>query len=267
MSVVLFHHPGSLCSQKVRLALAEKGVAYEARVIDIGPRGQNYEPWYARINPRMVVPTLVHDGQPVTDSARIVRYIDERFDGPPLHASDEAGRAAEARWIEVADKLPLRELSYGGIRGPFGWILRRTDRGRIEKLTRHRDQNPDLAPLYDARIDDVKRWFAVSRSPAQVEAILSRVDEALDGLDAHLDGGAFIGGARYGLADVLWTVVLGRLHSLSQGERVRARPRVEAYFQRMKARPSFAQARVWDHVPWVEIAKSLLRRPEPARAP
>lgn len=266
MPVLLYHHPGSLCSQKVRLALAEKGVPYEARVIDIGPRGQNFEPWYARLNPHMVVPTLVHDGAPVTDSARIVRYIDERFDGPALHAEDEAGKAAEARWMEVADRLPMRELSYGRVRGPLGWILRRSDRLRLRKLARHRDENPELRELYEAKMEEVRRWFATSRDPVQVGAILARVDEALGALDAHLEGRSFIGGERYGVADVLWTVVLGRLCALGQGARVAARSNVQAYLERMKARPSFEEASVWDRVPWLLILKSMLGMKPASRA-
>jgi glutathione S-transferase len=58
--LTLYGFPGSLCSQKVRLALAEKGAAYQNRLVDIELRLQNYEPWYLRLNPRGVVPTLVH---------------------------------------------------------------------------------------------------------------------------------------------------------------------------------------------------------------
>lgn len=268
MSILLYHHPGSLCSQKVRLALAEKGVPYEARVVDIGPRAENFEPWYVRLNPKAVVPTLLHDGAPITDSARIVRHIDEHFAGPPLHAEDTAGKTDEARWLEIADRLPLRELSYGRVSGPFGWALRRTDRLRIRKLERHRAASPELREAYDAKLEDVRRWFAVSRDPVQVSAIEARIDEELHELDAHLSGRDFIGGARYGVADVLWTVVLARLIALGQRGRVDARPNVRAYFERMKARPSFAAARVWDHIPWAEILRSILgmNRAAPAAA-
>lgn len=258
MSVVLYHHPGSLCSQKVRLALAEKGVPHEARTVDIGPRAENFEPWYVRLNPMAVVPTLVHDGEPVTDSARIVRYIDERFEGPALHAGDEAGRGEEARWIERADALPLRELSYGRVPGPFGWLLRRSDGLRLRKLARLRDENPDLREQYEAKIEDVKRWFATARDPVEVGEIAARVERSLDELDAHLAGRDFIGGARYGLADVLWTVVLARIGMLGQRPAILARPRVRAYYERMKARPSFQAASVWDRTPVAVILKTLL---------
>lgn len=258
MSVVLYHHLGSLCSQKVRLALAEKGVRYESRIVDIGPRCENFEPWYARLNPRMVVPTLVHDGRPVIDSAKIVRYIDANFAGPPLHAAGEADQAEEARWLEVVDQLPLRELSYGRLRGPFGWVLRRSDRLRLKKLAKHRDANPELRELYEAKIADVHAWFAVSRDPVKIEAIEARVDAALAELGARLAGRDFIGGARYGVADVLWTVVLARLCVLGQRGRVAAHPEVMAYLNRMARRPSFVEAAVWDRVPWRVILRSLL---------
>ena len=35
--LVLYNIPPSLCSQKVRLALVEKGVAFKNRWVDIGP--------------------------------------------------------------------------------------------------------------------------------------------------------------------------------------------------------------------------------------
>ena len=81
--VKLYQFPASLCSQKVRLALVEKGVEHRQQFVDIELRMQNYEPWYVRLNPHAVVPTLVHGDRVVTDSARIIQHIDETFGGPP----------------------------------------------------------------------------------------------------------------------------------------------------------------------------------------
>lgn len=80
----LFHILPSSCSQKVRLVLAEKQVPYTGKLVNIGPAMENYEPWYVRLNPRAVVPTLVHGETVITDSARILRYVDDTFDGPSL---------------------------------------------------------------------------------------------------------------------------------------------------------------------------------------
>ena len=59
--IALYHNAASTCSQKVRLALAEKQLEYESRDVDlIG--GAQHDPEYVKLNPYHVVPTLVHDG-------------------------------------------------------------------------------------------------------------------------------------------------------------------------------------------------------------
>ena len=75
MVLVLYHSPYSTCSQKVRLALAEKGLEYTSREISFA-REEQLTPEYLKLNPNGVVPTLVHDGEPVTDSSCIMEYLD-----------------------------------------------------------------------------------------------------------------------------------------------------------------------------------------------
>eukprot|EP00729_Bicosta_minor_P029948 gene29948-26803_t len=55
--VILYYLPGSLCSQKVKLALIEASVDF------------------TELNPKGVVPTLVVDGNPICDSAVSVKYV------------------------------------------------------------------------------------------------------------------------------------------------------------------------------------------------
>lgn len=244
--VTLFHAQPSLCSQKVRLALAEKGVRYSARTIDIGPRMENYEPWYVRLNPHAVVPTLQHGNQIVFDSARIVRYIDEAFPGPRLTPAEPALRAHMDDLIQRADRLPLRELSYGTIGGPLGFVARRGERSRIQRLHRKKAEAPELAAAYDAKIADVHRWFTTARDPVRVEAVKAQVLAVLDTVERELGVEPFLAGPEYSLADILWTVVLARMHMLGLGSEVARRPGLAAYYARVRARPSFQQADLWD---------------------
>src|SRR5262249_37723332 len=72
----------SRCAQKVRIALAEKGQQVQDHIMTL--RGDQYEPAYLKLNPNGVVPTLVHDGVPITESALILYYIDDAFPEPPL---------------------------------------------------------------------------------------------------------------------------------------------------------------------------------------
>ena len=78
----LYHNINSVCAQKVRIALEEKGQQAEERVLTL--RGDQTEPAYLKLNPSGVVPTLVHDGAPIVESSLILYYIDEIFPAPPL---------------------------------------------------------------------------------------------------------------------------------------------------------------------------------------
>jgi len=63
---------------KVRLALEEKGLAWSGRVIDIVKKQEQLEPWYLKLNPKGVIPTLEYRNgttKALTDSARIIRFI------------------------------------------------------------------------------------------------------------------------------------------------------------------------------------------------
>jgi glutathione S-transferase len=57
----LLHYDVSPCSQKVRILLNEKNLAWRSHHIDLG-KHQHVTPWFLSINPRGVVPVLVHDG-------------------------------------------------------------------------------------------------------------------------------------------------------------------------------------------------------------
>ena len=55
------HFRGSACSQKVRALLREKGIKYKSHPVNLA-RNEHVSAWYLGINPRGVVPALVHDG-------------------------------------------------------------------------------------------------------------------------------------------------------------------------------------------------------------
>jgi hypothetical protein len=56
----LYHSINSVCAQKARIALEEKGQKAIDHIMTL--RGDQYEPAYLKLNPNGVVPTLVHDG-------------------------------------------------------------------------------------------------------------------------------------------------------------------------------------------------------------
>src|SRR6478735_8945594 len=88
----LYHHGTSACAAKVRLALAEKQLAWQGHVVDI-LAGQQFDPGFLRINPKAVVPVLVHDGVVIRESTVICEYLEEVFPEYPVYPRDAYERA------------------------------------------------------------------------------------------------------------------------------------------------------------------------------
>ena len=52
----LYHNINSVCAQKVRIALKEKGQEAKEHLLTL--RGDQHDPEYLKLNPNAVVPTL-----------------------------------------------------------------------------------------------------------------------------------------------------------------------------------------------------------------
>ncbi len=97
----LYHNVNSVCAQKVRIALKEKGRDVKEHLLTL--QGDQNDPSYMKLNPNGVVPTLVHDGNVITESSLILYYVDEAFPDPPLMPKD-AGRASSRPPLQQADR-------------------------------------------------------------------------------------------------------------------------------------------------------------------
>jgi glutathione S-transferase len=72
----LYYSPGT-ASMVVHLALLEIGAPHELRLVDFDTKAQR-DPDYLKLNPRGVVPTLVIDGRPLSESAALLMVLAER---------------------------------------------------------------------------------------------------------------------------------------------------------------------------------------------
>ena len=101
--IKLFQLPYSHYSAKVKIALLEKGLPYEAPVLEAGyTRSAEY---LAR-NPLGKVPYLVDGEFGVGESEVIVEYLEERYPDPPLLPRSIEGRA-RSRWLSRFHDLYL----------------------------------------------------------------------------------------------------------------------------------------------------------------
>ena len=102
--MILHHGWRSSASRRVRLCLAEKGLAYEGHVVDMA-KMEHHSPEYLKINPLGVIPTLIHDGRPLHESGTICETPHETFPVPLLRPDTPYERAGMRNWIRHIDGL------------------------------------------------------------------------------------------------------------------------------------------------------------------
>ena len=82
--------------QKVRIALAEKGLTYDLVQVDI-TKGENRHPDFFRLNPFGRVPVLVDEDTTVYDSTIINEYLEDEYPEPPILPLGRFQRVARPR--------------------------------------------------------------------------------------------------------------------------------------------------------------------------
>jgi glutathione S-transferase len=100
MSLVLHGYHYSVYNRIARLALAEKGVAYDR--VEVNPFA-DIPPEYLALHPFGRVPTLVHDGFVLYETGAITRYVDRSFPGPGLQPGAPRALARMDQLIGIID--------------------------------------------------------------------------------------------------------------------------------------------------------------------
>jgi glutathione S-transferase len=94
----LYDYPQSPNCRKVRMYLAEKGLAVPLRPVNLLAREQS-SPEFLRRNPFGAVPILeLDDGTVIPESLAIIEYFEELHPEPPLLGTDSLSRALVRAW-------------------------------------------------------------------------------------------------------------------------------------------------------------------------
>jgi glutathione S-transferase/RNA polymerase-associated protein len=112
MPITVYDHPLSPYGQKVKIALLEKGVPFEAPLPEAIGSGTATGA-FAEASPRGEVPALVdEDGTRVFDSSVILEYVEERWPEPPLLPETPAERA-RVRMLEDVMDTHFEAITWG----------------------------------------------------------------------------------------------------------------------------------------------------------
>ena len=232
--ITLYHHGSSVCAAKARFAVNEKGIPWTGVYLDI-LKGDQFDPEYMKLNPKAVVPTLVHDGKVIVESTVIAEYIDEAFPTPSLSPSTPFGRAKMRLWTKAVDEDVHPACGEVTFVSCHRHILMRLPPADLQQFL---DSTPPLSvtPQWHERKKQlVKLGF---QTPGVAEKF-RLYDRYLEKMEEALTEGAWLAGDTFSLADVGMAPYVNRLDMLGMSEMWARRPRVTGWFERLKARPTF----------------------------
>jgi len=222
----LYHSVNSVCAQKVRVVLAEKGLEYREHLMTL--RGDQFDDAYMKLNPNAVVPTLIHDGRPVIESSVILYYLDEVFPRPPLMPQDPHQRAAVRQYNKMIDEYVHNSCSILTFATAFrGWLSGLT----AEQIDARLAKSPNKKRVEHKR--DVALYGLESKF---VREALDYHLKLLKTMDAALGQGPWLAGERFSIADAAVIPYILRLDLLKMGKLLS--PKVESWYARMRERPS-----------------------------
>ncbi len=201
-TLTLYFFPGT-CARVSMIALNEAKANYDTELVNI-LTGANRSPEFLALNPAGKVPVLLIDGEPLTETQAILRYLNDHY--PDANLLPFNGTPKHDRHITET----------------FSWL------------------NSTVQPL----LTRVRAPMALSAAPESWKPIAQRGAEALSAafaqIEARLANHPFIGGAQYSMFDVLaWWL---RDQSADSGLDVSAWPRFAALAEKVAARPAVQDA-------------------------
>jgi glutathione S-transferase len=236
--VHVLHFMGSSCSEKLRIFLNIKGIHWESHLVDLFTN-ENFSPWFLGINPRGLVPVLVHDGAVHIESNDIIQYLEKTFPTPKLIPSGHENEVAALLKHEDDLHLDLRALSFRFVFAPPGppkpaESLKSYATNGSGTVQGSKDHDRDIQIEFWERA--AREGFTDDRSRASAEKF--RVE--FDKLDKRLPQRSYLMGDTLSVLDIAWFIYAHRL-SLAGYPLARLHPRVSAWVEKLRARPEFSK--------------------------
>lgn len=199
--LTLYEHPLSAYVMKVKIALHEKGLEFDA-VIPDGLSNGTAAGAFVEANPRAEIPTLIDGDVKVFDSTVILEYLEDKWPDPPLLPKTPAERARVRMLEDVMDS----------VYEPNNWGIMEVTRFKRA----HGALADQLVGFAKTNIDQLQHW-----------------------LNGELGGQPWFNGASFGWGDIACAPYINR--SLVAGYAPPAGSALAAWLARVNERPSVAR--------------------------
>lgn len=225
----LWHAGLSTCSQRVRIAMAELGLAFESHIVNLHA-GENATEWYQAIHPGGVVPALVDDGRLVIESVDIIDYLDHLQGNPQLTPAEPEQADVMHALMKRADQAQkhLKLLT-------FEFLFRAAPAMDAELANTFQRSHKNAA------LKKFHREFRAGFDRSRIEEAAAMTVKDFAVLEQLLsDRREFLLGPAFSLADIAWIPNFHRFDLI--GWPFARYPHLQAWFSRVSSRPSYAMA-------------------------
>lgn len=233
----LYHHGSSACAAKVRFALEEKRIPWNGHVVDI-LRGEQFKPRFLALNPKAVVPVLVHDGFVLAESTVICEYLEETFSDHAIYPAGARERAQVRLWTKAVDEELHPACSAITYIVSHRHTILRKGAGSFEDFLKQ--GSTDGAAARRLKWEWIQQGI---EAPGAADKI-RLYDSYLYKMESALRSCEWLVGNRFTMADIAMTPYVNRLAALSMDSLWKngRLPRVEVWFDRVRSRPTFEPA-------------------------
>jgi len=228
--IELYHNNLSVCAQKVRIVLEEKCLPWTSRYVSL-VTGEQLTAEFKQMNPRGLVPVLVHEGNTIIESSVICSYLDDAFPNPPLSPNNPVERATMRLWCKLPDDILHMACATVSFAISFGQQLKKQmGAGLEERLTKMPDP---------ARRERQRALIEKGIETPFFRDHIKVFDKTMGEMELQLGKTKWLASDMYSLADAEITPYAERMDRLGLAGLWDNRPHVAEWFERVKARPSF----------------------------
>ena len=231
--VHLLNYQFSACSMKTRIYLNLKKIPFTSHQINLSA-GENFSEWFQGINPRSLVPVLIHDGEVHIESNDILEYLEGCFKESPLIPENMEEKSKELLKFEDNLHVDIRNITFKFL------VPRFLNKGKSvqPKAKNKATLNGELDSMDDVNRNFWEHYEKYGITDEDASRSLIRFRTALEDLNDQLEDSPYILGAELSLVDIAWFIYATRIQHANYPLQ-RLHPNVSGWYERLYANVLF----------------------------
>ena len=231
--VHLLNYQFSACSMKTRIYLNLKKIPFTSHQINLSA-GENFSEWFQGINPRSLVPVLIHDGEVHIESNDILEYLEGCYKESPLIPENMEEKIKELLKFEDNLHVDIRNITFKFL------VPRFLNKGKSvqPKAKNKATLNGELDSMDDVNRNFWEQYEKYGITDEDASRSLIRFRTALEDLNDQLEDSPYILGAELSLVDIAWFIYATRIQHANYPLQ-RLHPNVSGWYERLYANVLF----------------------------